>query len=326
MWTTALTPAVLLALTVLAAGQPPAAERLFTHTSHHFGVVPRGAQLLHRFPWTNTEASRLEVTELRVNCGCATATPVPRVLEPGQTGAIEVLVDAKKFVGDKTIAIHLMIGPDNPRAVVLQVSAHCRPDIVYNPGSVSFGVVPQGSAPTQIIDVEYAGMLDWRVEEVVNPSPHLTATLQELYRRPGQAGYRLTVGLKPDAPPGDFKQELQLRTNDPASPVAPVLVEAMIRSRVTVTPDPLSLGSIPAGQAVVRRVTVRGEQPFRILRIEGTTDRLQVSAPPVASAVHSLVVSWHPTAAGELNQQLLLYTDLDKSPVIPVRIQGQAGP
>ena len=55
-------------------------------------------------------------------------------------------------------------------------------------------------------------------------------TYEELYRRPGQVGYRIRATLKPDAAPGHLKQELTLKTNDPTSPTVPVLVEAAIFS------------------------------------------------------------------------------------------------
>jgi ectoine hydroxylase-related dioxygenase (phytanoyl-CoA dioxygenase family) len=54
--------------------------------------------------------------------------------------------------------------------------------------------------------VEYAGVLDWRVQGVENSAP-LDVRVDELYRRPGQVGYRLNMTLKPDAPPGSHRWE-----------------------------------------------------------------------------------------------------------------------
>src|SRR5437763_16611603 len=96
---------VFLAIVVKAESQPPTPDKYFTETAHDFQTVPRGAQLLHRFTWTNNEKTRREITDVRTSCGCVNATPLPRVLEPGQSGMIEVHVDAKKFVGQKTVSI-----------------------------------------------------------------------------------------------------------------------------------------------------------------------------------------------------------------------------
>jgi hypothetical protein len=208
----------------------------------------------------------------------------------------------------------------------LQVSAHCRPDIVYNPGQVSFGVIAQGTTPVQTIEIEYAGMLDWRIEELLSAGPYLEASYEEMYRRPGQTGYRVKVRLKPEAPPGPFQHELQLRTNDAGSPVVPVLVEASIRAPVSATPDPVYFGAVRLNKKAARRVVLRGERPFRILRVEGLGDELTTAVPSVAAAVHTLVLEWKPRRAGDLNRQLVIHTDLDPQATLHVTAQGQAVP
>ena len=65
--------------------------------------------------------------------------------------------------------------------------------IVFNPGQVNFGVVPRGQSPTQSVDVEYAGALDWRVSEIIGSAAPLTVDLKEFERRPGYVGYRVSV-------------------------------------------------------------------------------------------------------------------------------------
>lgn len=317
---------VLLWMTTIALGQPSSAEKLFDSTRHDFGTVPRGAQVYHRFRWTNPEKARREITEVRASCACATATPLPRVLEPGGAGVIEVLVDARKFVGAKTVHVHLMIGPDNPQAVVLEIQAHSRADIVYNPGHLNFGVAAEGATPSQTMEIEYAGAFDLKITEVVSPSPHLVAAVEEMYRRPGQIGYRLKVDLKADVPPGDFKQELQLKTNDPSNPVLPVLVEANVRPSVVLVPSPVFFGTVKLQQAVSRRVTIRGDKPFQVLRVEGLGGALSATTPAGAAAVHSLNVTWQPKEAGELNAPLVIYTDLERHPTLRVTLEGESVP
>src|SRR5262245_61475398 len=98
-------------LILLAA--PPAfsleegwANKLFKEpTSHDFGTVARGAQLYHRFPLTNIYAVPLEITNIRVSCGCVTATPMPKVLQPRESGYIDIAMDARRFNGAKTVTV-----------------------------------------------------------------------------------------------------------------------------------------------------------------------------------------------------------------------------
>jgi hypothetical protein len=317
---------VLLTMASEGGAEPASGAHFFESAKHDFGTVPRGAQLLHRFIWTNSEKTRVEVTEIRSTCACAAATATPRAVEPGQKGVIEVQVDAKKFIGQKTLHIHVTLSSDQTQVATLEVSAHSRPDIVFNPGEVNFGAVSAGATPTQTIDIEYAGELDWHIEGLINPSKYLEAKHAELYRKPGQVGYRITVALKPDTPACDLKEELQLRTNDPNAKVISVLVEGAIRARLTATPNPLYFGGTRVGQAVTRRIALRGDKPFVITRVEGAPKDLAVTQNSTASNVHVLVLTWTPTAAGELNVQVTFHTDLGSSGAVTVKMQGEVGP
>src|SRR5262249_1321891 len=159
--------------------------------------------------------------------------------------------------------IYFSVGPQYISTATLQVSANSRADIVFNPGQITFGVVPQGK-PTQprSLDVEYAGRLDWKIKEIETNSHPLTAEFKELYRKAGQVGYQVKVAVKPEAPPGAWKYELFLKTNDPASPLVPVLVEATVQASLSVSPSELNLGKLKVGTLETRRVSIRAEKPF----------------------------------------------------------------
>lgn len=316
-------PMLLLAALLCCGGllaTPP--DPLWPQTQHDFGTVPHGAQLLHRFAWRNNTSARLEIGDIRVSCGCVTATPNPRVLEPGQQGTLDVAIDCRRFVGEKTVTVQLLVSPGT-RQTTLQVHANSRPDVVYNPGQFQFGVVAAGASAEQTVEVEYAGTLAWKIEGVTSDSPHLEAHAVESYRRTGQVGYRVTCQLKGTAPAGDFKSSVQIKTNDPVNPVLPISVEALVRPAVVATPNPLNFGSVRVGQKVQRRCTIRSEQPFTITRAEGGGQVNAVFASTAAN-VHTLIVEWTPTQAGELLAPLVIATSLEKSPILRVTMQGQA--
>src|SRR6516165_10517916 len=160
----------LLTLFVLLLGATAApadgwAEKMFEDgkkTTHDFGSVPRGAQLFHRFTITNIYAVRMEITGIKSGCGCVTADPAKRVLEPRESTTIDVNMDARRFTGPKKVGIRVTVGPEYTSSAELTVTANSRADIVFNPGQVSFGAVTRGQTPEQDIDVEYAGVLNWQ--------------------------------------------------------------------------------------------------------------------------------------------------------------------
>jgi Protein of unknown function (DUF1573) len=315
----------ILAFAVLAFGTAGApaqgwAEKMFKDgMSHDFGSVPRGAQLLHRFPITNIYAVRMEITGIVPGCGCVTATASKRVLEPRETAYIDVNMDARRFTGNKNVAIRVSVGPEYTSSADIKVTATSRADIVFNPGEVNLGTVTPGTAPSQTVDVEYAGPLNWTVSEaMIAKELPLEASLKELYRRPGQVGYRLSVTLKPDAQSGDLKQYVYLKTNDPAGPLVPVLVEAKVQSAVTVSPEKLTLSGVKTGDSLTRRVVVRGSKPFRILGIEGLGEgvALGAEASTTPAEVQTVTFKCQFDKSGDIHRELKIKTDLQDAPVV----------
>jgi hypothetical protein len=311
-----------------ASAQSAWAEKMFKDgLTRDFGSVPRGAQLSHRFVLTNIYAVPMDITSVKSGCGCVTATAAKRSLAPRESTTIDINMDARRFTGPKTVGITITVGPDYISTAQLRVSANSRADIVFNPGQVTLGNVTRGQAVSQVIDVEYAGVLDWQVTEVSAKDLPVDVTLNELYRRPGQVGYRIKVMLKAEAPIGAVKGDLYLKTNDPASPLLPVLVEGAVQSNITVAPATVSLGAVKIGETLTRRVVVRGNKPFRILQIEGLGEGITVDPPPAASAGQVQVVTFKCqfTKAGEFKYEAKIKTDLQDAPVT-VTIDGSAAP
>jgi hypothetical protein len=327
-----------LALLVLALGASSApaeawAEKMFKDgPAHDFGSVPNGSQLFHRFLVTNVYEVPLKITVVRSGCTCGSVTASTETIEPNKTGWVDVTMDTRKFpaaAAKKSIIIYVTVagGEDYTSTAELKVSATRRTDIVFNPGSVSFGAVPAGETPTQTIDVEYAGNLPWKVTEVVTGNAPLEASLKEMYRKPGQVGYQISVKLKSEAPAGPLKQELFLKTNDPASPLVPLVVEANLQASLTVNPDKVTLSNVQAGEENLRRVVVRGSKAFTIKEVEGLGDGIELEKPLATEAEtkHTLTFKCKLAKEGDIKRKLKIKTDLADKPLI-VTIEGNVIP
>jgi hypothetical protein len=324
----------IVALVLIACSSHPAlaenpkawADKLFPDgTRHDFGSVPRGAQLSHRFPVTNIYAVELQIVNIRASCGCATVVPGTKVLKSKQSSYIDVFMDARKFTGAKTIRVYITVGPEFTSTATLKVTANSRADVVFNPGQVSFGLVAKGQAAKQTIDVEYAGSLPWKVTEVVKSSVPFDITLSEMYRRPGQVGYRVTVTLKADAPAGPLHHQLQLRTNDKESPLLPILVEGTVQAALTVVPNVVSMGDLKTNEVKTQRVVVRGSKPFRITAIDGLGDGITIALPSRTATVHFLTIECQPTRAGSFSKQLTIRTSLDINASATLTVEARVG-
>ncbi len=319
-----------LAALVAATASAPAqgwAEKMFKDgASHDFGTVPKGAQSVHRFKVVNIYAVPMDITALKPSCGCVSATAAKRTLEPREESYIEVRMDGRRYSGKKAVTVTVTVGPTYVSSAILKISATGRADVVFNPGDVNFGLVAQGTTPTRTVDVEYAGRLDWKINEVVAADMPFTIDAKQLHRGGGQVRYRLAVTLKADAPAGILKNEIILKTNDPASPTVPLVVEGIVQPSLTVQPSALNLGAVKAGEALTRKVVVRGSAPFKITKVEGVGDGIELPAglPAEAQAVHVLEVKVTMANPGLFRRELRITTSAQDG-ALPVVIDGVAG-
>lgn len=322
---------LVLALIVLASATSSApaqawAEKMFKEgLVHDFGDVPRGSQLLHRFAITNIYAVKMEITNVTSGCGCVTAAATKNVLEPRETGYLEVSMDSKRFVGSKSVNVRVTVGPQFVSTAELRVTANCRADIVCNPSQINFGPVTSGSSTTQTLTVEYAGNLDWQVTGIISKDVPVQASFKEDYRRPGQVGYTLSVTLDNSAAPGPLKQSIFLKTNDPASPLLPILVEGTIQASLTATPSAIKLVGIKTNETLIRRVVVRATRPFLVKNIDGLGNGLSLGSElgTNPAMVHILTFKFKPAELGDFQRELRIKTDLQDAPIV-VTLTGAA--
>jgi hypothetical protein len=311
------------------------AAKIFTqngapHLSHDFGTVPRGTLLAYKFPIYNPYAVPLTLTQVRTSCGCVTVTAPPGAIGPKESAVLDVTMDTRKFQGPKSVAIFVTVGPQFVSTAVLQVAAVSRADVVVNyadPQRTTLGLVPQGQRARMAYNVEYAGQFDWRITGVVRSAAPVEVQVQEHNRAAGRVAYQVHVTLKETAPPGPFKYEVVLQTNDPSGPMVPLLVEGVVQAPLVVNPPALDFGAVKLGQTVSRNVVVSGSgRPFRILQVDGQTDGLSVEMPPVSSPTQVATIRYRPVQPGALQKrQLRFRTDIGES-FVTVTVDAVAVP
>lgn len=309
----------------------PWAEKLFleagSETSHDFKSVAHGSQLFHKFTFKNFYKVPLDVTITRVSCGCVHAVGSTKTVQPLESGTIDVTMNARQFTGARAVSIFVQFTQGQYFSTAeLKVNAFSRTDVVFNPGQVQFGAVTQGQTVTKVIEVDYAGTLDWQVNRVdANGLPVEVRSERKVSQQAGQVGYKLTVTLKPEAPAGPLKGEMFLRTNDPMSPLVPVLVEANVQATLTVTPATLALRGLKADEEKTAKVVVRGARDFRVLAVDGQGEGVSVAPLPTrAASAHTLVIKVR-RPAGEFRRALQIKTDAQEAP-LTVTVEGVASP
>ncbi len=323
---------------VIVAGGPGVvraewAERLFEERSYDFGTVAGGTDARHAFLARNIYGEPVRIAGFVVACGCTEVKVGGRVvrpsypnqrimlpeaerivLEPGEQVAIELALDTKKFAGQhKTTSVTVIFDRPSYSRVRLRMSAYIRQDVVANPGIIAFGPVVQGQTPNRSVEIEYAGGLDWRIHAIEWDARYFTVEAEELYRRSRRVGYRITVALKPDAPVGIIREELLIRTNDPASPELAIPIEGSVQPPILLTPTTLSLGNVKVGEVVHRTLVVRGNKAFVIKEVKVDAPDVTVTfAQGKEARLHLLKLRFEPTTAGEREATVVVVTDRDE--------------
>ncbi len=307
------------------------ADKLFGgELVHDFGVQPRGTQMKHSFKITNIYKVPLQITDVRVSCGCLRAEPSTRVLNPGDTAMLNVNMDGRQFNGSKTIRVYVTVGPKFVSTAVLTVSAVTRGDVAFSPSEIEFGNLSRGQTPSRFIDVEYAGgRVDWAVVEILkNASAPFDLRVEALPRLVGAAarrGYRIHATMRPDASVGNFKQEVVLKTNDAATPMLTFQIVGNVQAGLAISPGSIAVRDLKVGEVLTKKVFIRASKPFRITSVDGQGDGITVDVPNRQDTTLVLTVNIQPTAIGDIRKQLLIRTDLDNE-TTPLIVEASVAP
>ncbi len=145
-------PVGMTALSALADGSPgptsiaipadartsPWANKLFGNAlDHDFGIVPRGTTLKHSFTMTNLYAIPLQITDIRLNCGCITVSPSSKILRPKETVLLHCNLDTTRLSGPKTITVFVTVGSEYVSTATLTLTLDVREGSGTNPASIN---------------------------------------------------------------------------------------------------------------------------------------------------------------------------------------------
>ena len=301
-------------------GQTPAwVDGLLPERTFDFGTVAKGSKVRHSFRLVNRLDQDVHIADTKTKCGCTEVRVGARTIPPGTQTTIEAVIDTTKFDGVKKSGLTLILDRPGLAQVDLNLNCFIRSEILLNPGVADFGPVTRASAekPSLSMSLYYSGgQPNWGITRMQTGTAHVAVRLQEQSRSGGQVQYLLTATLDPKDLNGFFKDEVTLYTNEQNATPIPVSVSANVQSAVTVSPSPLVLGPIKAGQVLKRTVLVRSAQPFKLSGVKPSKDDLTATPDADGSRpVHTLTLEFKaPAQAGPYNAVVEIETDLKDEP------------
>lgn len=305
-------------LVSLVQAAEPWAPKMFDKLDHDFGTVARGSDTVYRFPVKNIWKEDVHLASVRSSCGCTSPSIENADLKSHETGYIVAKFNTRTFTGLHSATLTVTITKPFPTQVQLRVHGNIRGDVVFQPGSVEFGKIDQGSEKEQRVNVTYAGRKDWKITDVVaasESSDQFEVELTETSRQSDRVSYDLLVRLKPTVPAGYLSEQLVIVTNDSSNPRIPLDVKGQIVPEISVAPENLVLGDIAMGQTISKKLIVRGKKPFKITNIKCDDDRFSFDTDNQESKpMHLVEISFTPNGKeGSLKSPIRISTDLGES-------------
>jgi hypothetical protein len=303
------------------------ADGLFEELNKDFGSVPRGPMLTHPFRLVNKTKVPVNISGVRVSCGCTTATALKGSLAPGEETVVVAQMDTRRFTGVKTVTIYVTFDRPNTEEVRLWVQANSRDDVSVSPESLAFGMTKRGSGAAATVNVAFMGNSASQILEIASDSNYVVTSIKEVRRQEGDVAYELTARLRPDAPVGKWYTDIWLKTNNGTMPRVRVPLTVEIESALSISPATVTMGEVKVGTEAERKVVIRGVKPFKITDVKGTDDSTKVrDSSSDSKPVHVLTVTLKGAQAGEVNKTFRVITDMKDEAEIEFQAKAQIMP
>lgn len=288
-------------------------KKMFEELDHDFGTVARGSDTVYKFEVTNKFVEDIHIASVRSSCGCTSPSIENNTIKTYEKAYIVAKFNTRTFTGLHSATLTVTIDRPYPAQIQLRVHGNIRGDVVFNPGSVNFNTVDQGTLHEKRVGVTYAGRSGWKIQDVVSgndSSEHYEVVLDEGPRNGGLVKYNLTVRLKENTPAGYLKDQLVLVTNDSRNPRIPLSLEGRIVPEISVMPENWVMGEVPQGEVVTKKLIVRGKKEFSITKVDCDEDCFGVEFDPKPKKTHVISVNFKADRGdGPLKKQIRIHTD-----------------
>jgi hypothetical protein len=271
---------------------------------------------------TNTTSGTIHARSVSSSCKCATPTLKNDSANPGEQIVVEVAYNATTFYGERSMSIYVTFDAPTYETVSLRVRGYSRHDIVFEPGTIDFGVLSQPLPQKRTMRIEHTGSQDWRIESIDAPAG-INASFVEKERSGSRVSYELTAAIESERGPGTLSQIISLKTNSSESPQLSVPVVAVIEAPISISPSEIDLGTLRVGEKVTRKGLIRAQVPFRIVSVSGDTADAQVNVSSGDKTTHLFAVDYAATKAGKIDQRIQVNTTLENVPAPTIRVTAE---
>ncbi len=200
------------------------------------GVVPYDRVSTREMKIYNRGSTDLEISKITTTCMCTVGEMVNRVIPPGEFGILEISVDPARISGFFAVRT-LTLSTNDPTnaSPTIDVTTHVEAEAEFSPAEFRLGVLPQGKGAEMVTHVRQIHETPLEISSVAfsKEAPHLTVDFNEVpernWRTPGKREYLITAKLLPSAPPGEYREVIQVRSNLEYQPNVALLIHGTVK-------------------------------------------------------------------------------------------------
>ena len=263
------------------------------------------------FTLSNIYLEDVHIVTAYSSCGCTSVDVVKPTLKTYEEGAIHAVFNTPTFQGSRSATITVVIDKPLSAEVLLHVRGIIRGDVVFDPGSIQLGDVPEGTLVQRNVRVSRWSWQTWQITDIKSSNPHIAGKVVGTGQQDGWTMADLLVTLDKNAPAGYLADHLLLVTSDGPSMQMPLAVEGRVVSGLTVSPTSLFMGVVQPGQAATKSLVVRGTHPFKVITVACDDKAFKFALPGNdAKLVHVIPVTFVAgKAVGKVTKTIRIVTD-----------------
>ncbi len=221
---------------------------------------------------TNTGDASFLIKTVSADCSCTAANPDKTDLAPGESTTISVALETRHYRGEVTRRVHVQTTAGDI-VIPVRTAVTAFPNWVVSPLPLFLKPSLRKEPSEGTISLQFLGKNPVKIEKITASVPWLEARLAPVAQ--GQT-FTLQVNKLLSAPAGYHSAKIMVETDDPQARVLDLQVYVLIRSTLTVVPNPLVMPAVKAGETTALRGKLVGldqAQDFELTVTAGTITR-----------------------------------------------------
>jgi Protein of unknown function (DUF1573) len=251
----AVQPLVAAPATPAGAGNSPAPQITFATPVYNFGKLASGALVKYSFVFTNTGDALLVVSNVQPSCGCTTAEPWSKEVDPGKIGIIPIQFSSGALSGPVTKAVTVTSNDKTHPWVRLQITGTLWKAIDVSPQYAVLNVQPESASNATTV-LRIVNNLDQPLS-LSQPECNNRAFSAELKTNQPGKEFQLTVTAVPPVSPTNTQGLITLKTSSTNIPILNIMAVAMLQPAVVVYPPRVTLPAGPLATIMTTVITIR---------------------------------------------------------------------